>query len=97
MGNKLTAQGDHQPLLPLYTDLTKPAPVKVAKHRRSKIIDHTFTDMMSVDYNSRHPQPSTHYSHQEMEDYLINDGDDVHIMNVIMADLPKEEYKSYIL
>ena len=35
--------GDPQPLLAFYNDLTKLAPIRIAKHR-SKIIDLTFTD-----------------------------------------------------
>ena len=43
VGNKFTSWGDHQPL---YNDLNKPSPVRIAKHR-SKIIDLTFTDKMT--------------------------------------------------
>ena len=93
VGNKFTSWGDHQPLIPLYNDLNKPSPVRIAKHR-SKIIDLTFTDkylpgkQMPADYGSRHPRPITHLSQQEREDHMIDDGEDVQIMRVIMADLP---------
>ena len=93
VGNKFTSWGDHQPLIPLYNDLTRPAPVRISKHR-SKIIDLTFVDkylpgkQMPADYNSRHPQPIEHFSQQEREDHMVDDGEDVQIMRVIMADLP---------
>ena len=67
VGNKFTSWGDHQPLSSLYNDLTRPAPVRISKHR-SKIITLTFVDkylpgkQVPANYNSRHPQPIEHFS-----------------------------------
>ena len=93
VGTKFTSWGDHQPLLPLYNDLTKTAPVRIAKHR-SKVIDLDFTDkylpgrLMPSDYNSRHPTPISGLTEQQREELYIDDGDDVHIMRMILSDLP---------
>ena len=43
---------------------------------------------MPADYNSRHPQPIEHFIQQEREDRMVDDGENVQIMKVIMADLP---------
>jgi len=93
IGTKFTAWGDHQPLVPFYNDLTKPAPLRVTRHR-NRILDLTFVDKylkgahVPADFNSRHPKPIDHLSVQERQDLLVDDGEEVHIMRVIMADLP---------
>ena len=33
IGVHFTSWGDHKPLLPLYNEMTKAAPVRVARHR----------------------------------------------------------------
>ena len=43
---------------------------------------------MPGDYNSRHPAPITHLNSKERATLLVDDGDDVQIMRVMMADLP---------
>ena len=43
---------------------------------------------MQADYNSWHPQPIEHFSQQEREDHMVDDGENVQILKVIMADLP---------
>ena len=93
VGTKFTSWGDHQPLLSFYNNLTKPATVRITKHRY-KIMDLTFTDKylpgkkMPGDYNSRHPAPITHLNSKERATLLVDDGDEVQIMRVMMADLP---------
>ena len=93
IGTKFTSWGDHQPLLPFYNDLTKPATARINKHR-ARITDLTFTDkylsgkVMPADFNSRHPQSISHLNRQEREEMAVDDGEDIHIMRVIMNDLP---------
>ena len=93
VGTKFTSWGDHQPLLSFYNNLTKPATARITKHRY-KIMDLTFTDKylpgkkMPGDYNSRHPAPITHLNSKERATLLVDDGDEVQIMRVMMADLP---------
>jgi hypothetical protein len=93
IGVHFTSWSDHFPLLPFYNDLNKPAPVRVTKHR-NKICDLTFTDkflkgeVVPADYNSRHPRPIDHLSEEEREQLHVDDGEDVQIMRVMMADLP---------
>ena len=43
---------------------------------------------MPADFNSRHPQSISHLNRQEREEMAVNDGEDIHIMRVIMNDLP---------
>ena len=93
IGVKFTSWGDHQSLIPLYNDLTRPAPVRVAKHR-TRITDLTFTDKylpgkeMPCDYASRHPAPIERLSPREKERQLVDEAGDVQVMRVIMTDLP---------
>ena len=93
VGTKFTSWGDHQPLLPFYNDLTKPAPARIAKHR-SRIIDLEFTDKylpgkkIPSDYNSRHPASIEHLSPGERAAMYVDDGDDIQIMRMIFDDLP---------
>ena len=93
IGTKFTSWGDHQPLLPFYNDLTKPATARIYKHR-ARITDLTFTDkylsgkVVPADFNSHHPQSISHLNRQEREEMAVDDGEDIHIMRVIMNDLP---------
>ena len=93
IGVNFTSWGDHQPLLPFYNDLSKAAPVRIAKHR-TRILDLKFTDKyipgkeMPCDYASRHPMPIEGLPMEEKERLLIDEGDDIQVMRVMMADLP---------
>ena len=94
VGTKFTSWGDHQPLLPYYNDLNRQSTARINKHR-SRITDLTFTDKylpgkeMPADFNSRHPQDIDHLDSKDKEHMLIDEGDDVQIMRVIMSNLPK--------
>lgn len=93
IGTKFTSWGDQKPLIPLYNDFTRPASVRINKHR-NQVMDLTFTDKylpgrdMPADYHSRHPAPITHLTNEERSQLMVDDGDDVHVMHVMMADLP---------
>ena len=93
IGEKFTSWGDHKPLVPLYNDFTKPASARIAKHR-SKVTDLTFVDKylpgkkMPADYYSRHPAPIQHLNVKEREADMIDDGEDILIMRVILDDTP---------
>jgi hypothetical protein len=93
IGTHFTSWGDHLPLLPFYNDLNKAAPVRITKHR-NQICDLSFTDkylkgqLVPADYNSRHPNPIEDLTEDEREALYIDDGEDVQIMRIIMADLP---------
>ena len=86
VGNRFTSWGDHKTIIPLFNDLNKLEPVRIAKHR-SKMIYFTFTEKymlgrnMPADDNSQHPKPitNTHLSQQEREDIMMDDGEDVQI------------------
>ena len=93
IGNKFTAWTDHQPIVPFYSDMTKQAPARVAKHR-SQIIDLEFEDKYlpgkknPTDYNSRHPMPIEGLTKEDRDVLMIDDGQEVTIMKVIFTDLP---------
>ena len=93
IGTKFTSWGDHQPLLPFYNNLSKPATARINKHR-TRITDLTFTDKylpgrdMPADFSSRHPRSISHLTNQQREKLMVDDGDDMQIMRVILSDLP---------
>ena len=93
VGTHFTSWGDQKPLVPLYNELTRNATARINKHR-SRILDLSFTDKylpgsrMPADYLSRHPSPITGLSSEERAAQMIDDGEDVHVMRVVMADLP---------
>ena len=93
VGSHFTSWGDQKPLVPLYNDLSRPATARINKHR-SKIIDLSFTDKylpgskMPADYASRHPCPIDTLSESQRAEQLIDDGNDVQVMRVVMSDLP---------
>ena len=93
IGTEFTSWGDQKPLVPLYNDPARPATARINKHR-SRILDMSFTDKylpgsrMPADYASRHPAPISHLSEAERSADMIDDGDDILVMRVVMADLP---------
>ena len=62
VGVRFTVWGDHKPLLPLYNDMSKTAPVRVSRHG-NKVQDLRFTDKylegksIPCDFASRHAAP----------------------------------------
>ena len=72
IGVHFTAWGDHKPLLPLYNDMTRTAPVRVARHR-NKVLDLSFTDkylpgrLMPCDYASRNAVPIDDLNQEQMD------------------------------
>lgn len=93
IGVHFTSWGDHKPLLPLYNEMSKAAPVRVARHRK-KVQDQRFTDKyllgksMPCDYASCHASPIEDLTEEEQERLMVDVGEDVQVMRVIMADLP---------
>ena len=73
--------------------MSKAAPVRVARHR-NKVQDLRFTDKylpgksMPCDYASRHAVPIKDLTEEEKEMLMVDVGEDVQVMRVIMADLP---------
>ena len=93
IGVHFTSWGDHKPLLPLFNEMSKAAPVRVARHR-NKVQDLRFTDKylpgksMPCDYASRHALPIKDLPEEEKEMLMVDVGENVQVMRVIMADLP---------
>ena len=93
VGVRFTAWGDHKPLLPLYNDMSKTAPVRVSRHR-NKVQDLSFTDKylegkaMPCDYASRHAAPIEGLNEEEQERLMVDNGKDIQVMRVFIADLP---------
>ena len=69
------------------------APVRMARHRK-KILYLKFTNkylpgkQMPCDYAFRHAVPIEGLTKEENEWLMVDEGEDVHVMRVIMADLP---------
>ena len=93
IGVHFTSWGDHKPLLPLYNEMTKAAPVRVGRHR-NKVQDLSFTDKylpgktMPCDYASRHAVPIKDLDEDEKERLMVDTGEDIQVMRVFIADLP---------
>ena len=79
-------------MLPLYNEMIKAAPVRVARYR-NKVLDLKFTDKylpgkwMPCTYASRHTVLMEDLM-EEKERLMVDLGEDVQVMRVIMADLP---------
>ena len=92
-GQHFTSWGDQKPLLPLYNDMTRPASVRVNKHRQ-KIQDLSFTDkymsgkVIPCDFNSRHPNSIDHMTTEERQRLGIDNGDEITIRRIFLRDLP---------
>ena len=93
IGMDFMSWGDHKSLLPLYNKMSKAAPVRVARHR-NKVQDLRFTDKylpgksMPCDYASRRAAPIQDLTEEEKESLMVDVGEDIQVMRVIMADLP---------
>ena len=93
IGVHFTSWGDHKPLFPLYNEMSKAAPVRVDRHR-NKLQDLRFTDKylpgksMPCDYTSRHAAPIEDLTKEEKRRLMVDVGEDIQVMRVIMADLP---------
>ena len=70
---------DHQPIFPLYNDITRPAPYRIKKHR-NRVLDLQFTmkhfpgSKNPVDFNSRHPAPIDGWNQDTKERMLVDEG-----------------------
>ena len=93
IGVHFTSWGDYKPLLPLFNKMTKAAPVRVARHR-NKVQDLRFMDkylpgkVMPGDYASRHAALIEDLTEEEREMPMVDVGENVQVMRVIMVDLP---------
>ena len=93
VGRHFTSWGDHEPLLAYYNDLTKQGLVRLNKHRQL-IQDLNFTDKFlagkknPTDYASCHPQGIDHLTLEQREEAGVDDGEDIHIMRILISDLP---------
>ena len=73
--------------------MTRAAPARVGRHR-NKVQDLTFTDKyldgkaMLCDYASRHAVPIEGLHKEEKERLMVNNGKDIQVMRVFIADLP---------
>ena len=82
IGVHFTSWADHKPLLPLYNEMSKATPVRVARHR-NKVQDLRFTDKylsgksMPCDYASRHASPIEDLTEEEKEQLIVDVGEDI--------------------
>ena len=93
MGVEFTSWGDHQPLVHIYNDHSRLAPVRVSKHR-SKITDLKFEDKYlpgnknACDYFSRHPMPIEGFTRRQKKENMVDEEEDITIMKIMFSDLP---------
>ena len=77
-GTKFEVIVDHQPLVPHYNNVTRPAPCRVARHR-SKLRNFNFHmtyepgKTTPCDFGSRHPPPPRNYTQQEREEQGVEE------------------------
>ena len=77
-GTEFEVVNDHMPLIPLYNNPTRPAPVRVERHRsklrsfRFKMI-HQPGRTNPADYGSRHPPPLKTYTRQEKQELGVEE------------------------
>ena len=90
IGDHFTSWGYHKPLLPLYNEMSKAAPMRVARHR-NKVQDLRFTDKylpgnsMPCDYTSRHAAPIEDLTEEEKRWLTVDVAEDIQVMRVIMT------------
>ena len=90
--NAILGALDHKPLLPLYNEMSKAVLVRVAR-QRNKVQDLRFTDKYlpgkstPCDYAFRLVAPIEDLSKEEKERLIVEVGEDIRVMRVIMADL----------
>ena len=95
IGVNFTALGDQQPLLLFYNDMSKAVLVRITKHM-NKILDLKFLDKyllgkeMPCDYASCHPRLIEGMTSKEKERLLVDEGEDIQVMRVMLVDLPPE-------
>ena len=95
-GIEFTVVNDHEPLVPLYNSPSRPAPVRVERHR-SKLRHFMFTLVYEpgytspCDYASRHPPPKRLYSKEEKADLGVEDEEDDEEIWVNMVEENKPE------
>ena len=93
IGVHFMSWGDHKPLLLLFNEMSKAMPVRSARHR-NKVQDLRFNDKylpgksMPCNYASRHASPIKDLTEEEKERLMVDVGEDIQVIRVIMADLP---------
>ena len=88
---------DHEPLVPLYNNLSRPAPCRVARHR-SKLRSFNFNMVYEpghttpCDYGSRHPAPPRKYTKAEKEDQGVEEEEEdaeIYVARLVEDGLPE--------
>ena len=93
-GTKFEIVTDHEPLVPLYNNPGRPAPVRVERHR-SKLRQFDFKVVYEpgrtspCDFGSRHPPPARQYTELEKEELGIEEEDgEIWISRVVEDAVP---------
>ena len=93
LGISFDTYTDHQPLVPIYSTSKKQGPIRVEKYRL-KVQNFQYNikyipgKKNPCDYASRHPVPLANYSEDEIDNMIIDHGDEYCINKIITDDLP---------
>ena len=94
LGRSFVAAVDHKPLLPLYNSPRRPKQMRVDRHRMKLAgydfkVEHVAGSAMPCDYGSRRGCPeSKEYSAAEMEEFGVEEDDEIFVNRVVEEQLP---------
>ena len=94
LGRSFVAAVDHKPLLPLYNTARRPKQMRVDRHRMKLAgydfkVEHVAGTEMPCDYGSRRGCPEAReYSAAEMEEWGVEEDDEIFVNRVMEEQLP---------
>ena len=92
LGTHVEVVTDHEPLIALYDAASNPKQLRVDRHR-TKLLTYSYHvtyeagSKTPCDYGSRHP-PNQVFSQEEIDDWCIEQGNDIYVNRVIDESLP---------
>ena len=93
LGTYVEVVNDHKPLVSIYGSKCKPKQLRVDRHR-TKLLPFNYNvtyeegTKTPCDYGSRHP-PEAKFTLQQINDWSIEDGDEIHVNRLIEANIPQ--------
>ena len=93
VGSNFTAWTDHQPLVSIYNNQQKATSKRITKHRDavqdlSYVMKYVEGKQMPCDFGSRHPKPIDHLSPKEQEKLGMDQGSEVYVRRLNIANSP---------
>ena len=93
LGTHVEVVTDHQPLVSVYNQSSKPKQLRVDRHR-TKLLPFQYTVIYEpgsktpCDYGSRHPPKKVDFDDNEIADWCIETGTDIYVNRFIEDNLP---------